>query len=106
MLLLRHCHIPRLDHLARSVEPSLLSEAASIQDFQSQKTFVHLGEKYVNDQVWKQAGVSLFVCVGDSRNWLMLLQLQEMKQDFVLFKERAKRMVACITNFIWFPTLC
>ena len=35
MLLLRHCHIPRLDHLARSVEPTLLSEAVSIQDFQS-----------------------------------------------------------------------
>ena len=56
MLLLRHCHIPRLDHLARSVEPTLLSEAMSIQDFQSRKTFVHLlGETFVDDQVWKQA---------------------------------------------------
>ena len=34
MLLLRHCHIPRLDHLARSVEPTLLSETTSIQDYQ------------------------------------------------------------------------
>ena len=56
MLLLRHCHIPRLDHLARSVERTLLSEAMSIQDFQSLKTFVHLlGETFVDDQVWKQA---------------------------------------------------
>ena len=57
MLLLRHCHIPTLDHLARSVEPTLLSEAASIQDFQT---------------------------------WLMQLQLQEMKQGFVPFKESAQ----------------
>ena len=63
MLLLRHCHIPRLDHLARSVEPTLLSEAASIQDFQSQKTFVHLlGETFVDDQVWKQT--CLPICMG------------------------------------------
>ena len=63
MLLLRHFHIPRLDHLARSVEPTLLSEAMSIQDFQSRKTFVHLlGETFVDDQVWKQA--CLPICMG------------------------------------------
>ena len=46
----------RLDHLARSVEPTLLSEVVSIQDFQSRKTVVHLlGETFVNDRVWKQA---------------------------------------------------
>ena len=61
MLLLRHCHIPRRNHLARSVEPTLLSEVASIQDFQSRKTFVHLlGETYVNDQVCRETGMSSY----------------------------------------------
>ena len=42
MLLLRHCHVGRLDHLARSIRPNSLSHAASIHDGLTKKTFCSL----------------------------------------------------------------
>ena len=39
MLLLRYCHIPRINHLARSVLPDHIRPAANLHDFQSRSTF-------------------------------------------------------------------
>ena len=56
MLLLRFCHIPRINHLARSVTPELLKAAADLHDFQSRSTFTTLlGCNSIDDTVWHQA---------------------------------------------------
>ncbi|XP_062504332.1 uncharacterized protein LOC134181136 [Corticium candelabrum] len=39
MLLLRHCHVPRMTHLARSVAPKYLIEAASLHDHLTRESF-------------------------------------------------------------------
>ena len=56
MLLLRYCHIPRINHLARSVLPDHIRPAADLHDFQSRSTFTSLmGCGSVDDSVWLQA---------------------------------------------------
>ena len=58
MLLLRYCHIPRINHLARSlaVLPDRSRPAADLHDFQSRSTFTSLmGCDSVGDSVWLQA---------------------------------------------------
>ena len=42
MLLLRYCHIPRINHLGRTVAPSLMKSATRIHDSLSQSSFKHL----------------------------------------------------------------
>ena len=42
MLLLRYCHIPRINHLGRTVALSLMKSAARIHDSLSQSSFKHL----------------------------------------------------------------
>ena len=39
LLLLRHCHVPKLDHLARTVHPNNIRKAASIHDSMTRATF-------------------------------------------------------------------
>ena len=56
MLLLRGSHVPCLNHLARLVRPELLTQAASIHDSQTRKTFCHLlGFNEIEDMPWRQA---------------------------------------------------
>ena len=56
MLLLRFCHIPRINHLARSVSPKLLKSAADLHDLQSRSTFtILMGCSSMDDTVWHQA---------------------------------------------------
>ena len=56
MLLLWHCHIPRINHLGRTVAPSLMKSVARIHDSLSQSSFKHLIKcpDLENDQ-WTQA---------------------------------------------------
>ena len=58
MLLLRYCHIPRINHLGRTVAPSLIKSATRIHDSLSQSSFKHLIKcpDLENDQ-WTQATV-------------------------------------------------
>ena len=56
MLLLRFCHIPRINHIARSVTPELLKAAADLHDLQSRSTCTTLlGCNSIDDTVWHQA---------------------------------------------------
>ena len=56
MLLLRFCHISRINHLARSVSPKLLKSAADLHDLQSRSTFtIFMGCNSMDDTVWHQA---------------------------------------------------
>ena len=61
-LLLRHCHVPRLDHLARTVRPSILAQAASFHDSMTQNTFSLVLGHDSADLPWEQ--VSLPVRLG------------------------------------------
>ncbi|XP_062508840.1 uncharacterized protein LOC134185080 [Corticium candelabrum] len=56
MLLLRHCHVPRMTHLTRSVAPQYLSSATSLHDHQTRQTFVEI-LKYgpIQEDRWLQA---------------------------------------------------
>ena len=56
ILLLRFCHVPRLNHLARTVAPVFFENAAAAHDLQTRMAFTHLiGDQGINDQVWQQA---------------------------------------------------
>ena len=59
-LLLRYCHVPRLNHLARTVCPSLLSEAAEIHNLQTCSVFSNLlSYDHLSDSVWWQASLPI-----------------------------------------------
>ena len=56
MLLLRLCHIPRMNYLARCITPSLMEDASQIHDLLSRNTFSEiLALKGIDDSVWQQA---------------------------------------------------
>ena len=56
MLLLRGCHVPCLNHLARSICPESLTEAAKTHDSQTRMTFCSiLGLDLIEDRNWHQA---------------------------------------------------
>ena len=54
--LLRHCHVPKLNYLARSVSPSLFQSTAEIHDNMTRRTFCKiLGVPSRVDERWKEA---------------------------------------------------
>ena len=56
MLLLRHCHVSRMNHVARTVFPSLLNPAACLHDQLTRCTFQRLVSCYdIIDSQWAQA---------------------------------------------------
>ena len=60
MLILRHCHVPRLNYLARQVFPRDLELAAVIHDKMTRSSFVDIiGFNHLNDTAWKQATLKL-----------------------------------------------
>ena len=59
MLLLRHCHVSRMNHVARTVFPSLLNPAACLHDQLTRCTFQRLVSCY--DIIDSQQQYSLFV---------------------------------------------
>ena len=60
MLLLRHCHVPKLDYLARTVFPGQLNQAAKIHDTQLHNTFSNLlGYDQLDDSMWQQASLPI-----------------------------------------------
>ena len=60
MLILRHCHIPRLNYLARQVFPDDLEAAANIHDNMTKSTFVRIiGFNHLNDTASKQATLNI-----------------------------------------------
>ena len=75
MLLLRFCHVPRMNHLARLVCPDRLQAAAEVHDKISRETFTHvLGYSHLTDSSWMQAtlpvrfgGFSMSPCLSTSR---------------------------------------
>ncbi|XP_062516563.1 uncharacterized protein LOC134191930 [Corticium candelabrum] len=59
-LLLRYCHVPRLNHLATTVCPSLLSETTEIHDLQTRSVFFNLlSYDHLSDSVWWQASLPI-----------------------------------------------
>ena len=72
MLILRHCHVPRLNYLARQVFPDDLEAAANIHDNMTKSTFVQIiGFNHLNDsletsdskhQIWRFWDNSNFSC--------------------------------------------
>ena len=60
MLILRHCHVPRLNYLARQVFPCDLEEARIIHDELTKRTFMGIiGFSHLNDTAWKQAALKI-----------------------------------------------
>ena len=60
MLILRHCHVPRMNYLARQVFPANLEEAARIHDSMTKSTFVSIiGSNFVKDDSWRQATLKI-----------------------------------------------
>ena len=56
MLLLRHCHTTRMNHLTRTVPPSLLKPAATIHDSITHASFSHIiGVTNTSEAQWSQA---------------------------------------------------
>ncbi|XP_062512022.1 uncharacterized protein LOC134187872 [Corticium candelabrum] len=56
MLLLRHCHVTRMNFLSRTVPPRLLESAAAIHDTLTRSTFTNLlGRGNLPDRQWLQA---------------------------------------------------
>ena len=56
MLILRHCHIPRLNYLARQVFPCDLEGAGVIHDEMTKTSFMGIiGFSHLDDTAWKQA---------------------------------------------------
>lgn len=56
MLLMRYCHIPRCNHLARTVSPSQLMPAATLHDQLSRTTFQQLVRCFsLGSDQWLQA---------------------------------------------------
>ena len=55
-LLLKYCHVPRLNYLARVVPPNLLTSAAEIHNSQTRKVFSEiLSYHQLGDLAWQQA---------------------------------------------------
>ena len=55
-LLLKYCHVPRLNYLARVVPPKLLTSAAEIHDLQKRKVFSELLSYHqLSELAWQQA---------------------------------------------------
>ena len=55
-LLLRYCYVTRVNHLARTVPPSLFSSTAGIHDMLTHQTFCAItGLDSVSDSHWQQA---------------------------------------------------
>ena len=60
MLLLRCCHVPSLNHLARTVQPDLLVPASTIHDSKTKETFSELlGYDMIADKFWLQASLPI-----------------------------------------------
>ena len=60
MLLLRFCHIPRMNYLARCVAPSFLVEASQIHVRLSRSTFAKiLALNCIDDTAWQQASLKI-----------------------------------------------
>ena len=60
LLLLKHCHVPKLNHFARTVVPTHLSKAAVIHDNLTKSTFADIiGLEQIEDTKWKQATMKL-----------------------------------------------
>ena len=56
MLLLRYCHVTRMNFLSRTVQPRLLESAAAIHDTLTRSTFTNLlGRGNLTDRQWLQA---------------------------------------------------
>ena len=60
LLLLRHCHVPRINHIARSVVPSCLQIAAKIHDQLTRTTFNDILKlESIDECKWKQANLKI-----------------------------------------------
>ena len=60
LLLLRHCHVPTLNHLARCVPPPVLHQACHIHDQLSRDIFAAiLGLSALDELTWKQASLKM-----------------------------------------------
>ena len=60
LLLLRYCHVPTLNHLARCVPPPVLHQAFHIHDQLSRDTFAAiLGLSALDELTWKQASLKI-----------------------------------------------
>ena len=59
-LLLRKCHVPRLNNLARNVRPDLLVPATTIHDSQTRSIFCRLiGYDSLPDNTWQQISLPI-----------------------------------------------
>ena len=59
-LLLRHCHVPQLNYLARTVGSSLLFPSACLHDFLTQSTFCSImGLSSIDSMAWQQASLPI-----------------------------------------------
>ena len=60
MLILRHCHVPRLTYLARQVPPQDLAKAANIHDNTTRSSFANvIGLPHLDDIKWEQATLKI-----------------------------------------------
>ena len=60
MLLLRHCHNPRMNFLARSVTPDNMKDASRIRDEITRNTFLEiLGLDAIDNKKWNQATLNV-----------------------------------------------
>ena len=60
MLLLRHCHNPRMNFLARSVTPDNMKDASRIHDEITRNTFSEiLGLDAIDNKKWDQATLNV-----------------------------------------------
>ena len=56
MLILHHCHVPRLTYLARQIPPQDLAKAANIHDNMTRSSFANIiGLPHLDDIKWEQA---------------------------------------------------
>ena len=59
-LLLRFCHVTRMNHLARCVSPCSFEYAAKLHDAMTRSTFVQiLGLDSIDDFTWNQASLNI-----------------------------------------------
>ena len=88
MLLLRFCHVPRLNHLARSTFPEWLQPAAEIHDKITRDKFSTLmGYSNLPDRSWRQAtlpvkfgGFGMTSCCCISRHALVASWVYTLKE--------------------------
>ena len=60
ILLLRYCHVPSLNHLARTVQPDLLVPPSTIHDSKTKETFSELlGYDMIAENFWLQASLPI-----------------------------------------------